>query len=70
MIPQDDLYIAGLCQREPQIPVASRPRPDSWWTVAETGPRFKAAATQARRRIATDPRGQKLPDRDSYARAR
>ena len=70
MTAQDDIFIAGLCLREQTIPVTARPRPTSWWTVAETGKKFRDAARQAHRRIATDPRGQKLPDRDSYARAR
>lgn len=66
MIAQDDLYIAGLCLQPPNCPVSTRPRPASWWTVAETGTRFKEAARLARQRIAADPRGLKLPDRDRH----
>lgn len=66
----DDLYLPGVCLRQPASPSTARPRRDSWWTVAESGAAFRRAAAKALAQIKADPRGAKLPDRDGYARGR
>ncbi len=66
----DDLYLPGVCLRQPAQPSTARPHRDSWWTVAESGAAFNIAARQALAQIKADPRGTKTPDRDGYARGR